>query len=72
MRVLRAEREWCQAKLASQVGLTGQMINSIENADVRSVLGHWLFGSLRKAGTAPRYFCPVETIPRNLAGVEAG
>ena len=30
LRVLRAEREWSQAKLASQVGVTRQTINSIE------------------------------------------
>jgi putative transcriptional regulator len=30
MRVLRAEREWSQAKLATQVGITRQTINSIE------------------------------------------
>ncbi len=30
MRVLRAEREWSQAKLAAQVGVTRQTINSIE------------------------------------------
>jgi putative transcriptional regulator len=30
MRVLRAEREWSQAKLAVQVGVTRQTINSIE------------------------------------------
>jgi putative transcriptional regulator len=31
LRVLRAEREWSQAKLAAQVGVTRQTINSIEN-----------------------------------------
>jgi putative transcriptional regulator len=30
MRVLRAEREWSQAKLATQVGITRQTSNSIE------------------------------------------
>lgn len=30
MRVLRAEREWSQAKLAAQVGVTRQIINSIK------------------------------------------
>jgi len=30
MRVLRAEREWSQARLAVQVGVTRQTINSIE------------------------------------------
>ena len=30
LRVLRAEREWSQAKLAAQVGVTRQTINSIE------------------------------------------
>jgi putative transcriptional regulator len=30
MRVLRAEREWSQAKLAVRVGVTRQTINSIE------------------------------------------
>jgi len=30
IRVLRAEREWSQAKLAVQVGVTRQTINSIE------------------------------------------
>ena len=30
LRVLRAEREWSQAKLAVQVGVTRQTINSIE------------------------------------------
>jgi putative transcriptional regulator len=30
MRVLRAEREWTQAQLAVQVGVTRQTINSIE------------------------------------------
>jgi putative transcriptional regulator len=30
LRVLRAEREWSQAKLATQVGVTRQTINSIE------------------------------------------
>ena len=30
MRVLRAEREWSQAELAGQVGVTRQTINSIE------------------------------------------
>jgi putative transcriptional regulator len=29
--VLRAEREWSKAKLAAQVGVTRQTINSIEN-----------------------------------------
>jgi putative transcriptional regulator len=31
MRLLRAEREWSQAKLAVQLGVTRQTINSIEN-----------------------------------------
>ena len=30
LRVLRAEREWSQANLATQVGVTRQTINSIE------------------------------------------
>jgi putative transcriptional regulator len=30
LRVLRAEREWSQARLAAQVGVTRQTINSIE------------------------------------------
>lgn len=30
LRVLRAEREWSQANLAAQVGVTRQTINSIE------------------------------------------
>ncbi|MGB8493441.1 MAG: helix-turn-helix transcriptional regulator [Candidatus Acidiferrum sp.] len=30
MRVLRTEREWSQAKLAAQVGVTRQTVNSIE------------------------------------------
>jgi putative transcriptional regulator len=30
LRVLRAEREWSQAKLAAQVGVTRQTINAIE------------------------------------------
>jgi len=30
MRVLRAEREWSQAELAAQVGVTRQTINSLE------------------------------------------
>jgi len=30
MRVLRAEREWTQAQLASQVGVTRQTINALE------------------------------------------
>ncbi len=30
MRVLRAEREWSQAKLAAQVGVTRQTISSLE------------------------------------------
>ena len=30
MRVLRAEREWSQAKLAAHVGVTRQTVNSIE------------------------------------------
>ena len=30
LRALRAEREWSQAKLAAQVGVTRQTINSIE------------------------------------------
>lgn len=30
LRVLRAEQEWSQAKLAAQVGVTRQTINSIE------------------------------------------
>jgi putative transcriptional regulator len=30
LRVLRAEREWSQAKLAAQVGVTRQTINCIE------------------------------------------
>ena len=30
MRVLRAEREWPQAKLAAQVGVTRQTINALE------------------------------------------
>jgi putative transcriptional regulator len=30
LRVLRAEREWSQAKLAAQVGVTRQTISSIE------------------------------------------
>lgn len=32
MRVLRAEREWTQAQLAAQVGVTRQTINPIEKA----------------------------------------
>jgi putative transcriptional regulator len=31
LRVLRAEREWSQAKLAAQVGVTRQTINALEN-----------------------------------------
>ena len=30
LRVLRAEREWSQARLAAEVGVTRQTINSIE------------------------------------------
>jgi putative transcriptional regulator len=30
MRVLRAEREWSQAELAAQVGVTRQTINALE------------------------------------------
>jgi len=30
MRVLRAEREWSQAQLAAQVGVTRQTINALE------------------------------------------
>ena len=30
LRVLRAEREWSQAKLAAEVGVTRQTINSVE------------------------------------------
>jgi len=30
LRVLRAEREWSQARLAAQVGVTRQTINAIE------------------------------------------
>jgi len=30
MRVLRAEREWTQAQLAAQVGVTRQTINALE------------------------------------------
>jgi putative transcriptional regulator len=30
LRVLRAEREWSQSKLASQVGVTRQTINYVE------------------------------------------
>ena len=30
LRVLRAEREWSQAKLAAQVGVTRQTINALE------------------------------------------
>jgi putative transcriptional regulator len=30
LRVLRAEREWSQAKLATQLGVSRQTINSIE------------------------------------------
>jgi putative transcriptional regulator len=30
LRVLRAEREWSQAQLATQVGVSRQTINSIE------------------------------------------
>jgi putative transcriptional regulator len=30
LRVLRAEREWSQAQLAAQVGVSRQAINSIE------------------------------------------
>jgi putative transcriptional regulator len=30
LRILRAEREWSRAKLAAQVGVTRQTINSIE------------------------------------------
>jgi transcriptional regulator with XRE-family HTH domain len=33
LRVLRAEREWSQAKLAAQVGVKRQTINCIEKAD---------------------------------------
>ena len=32
LRVLRAEREWSQAKLAARVGVSWQTINSIEKA----------------------------------------
>jgi len=31
LRVLRAEQEWSQAKLAARVGVTRQTINFIEN-----------------------------------------
>jgi len=31
MRVLRAEREWSQAKLAAEVGMSRAFINAIEN-----------------------------------------
>jgi len=34
LRVLRAEREWSQAKLAAKVGVTRQTINSIEKGRV--------------------------------------
>ncbi len=30
LRVLRAEREWSQARLAAEVGVTRQTINSVE------------------------------------------
>jgi putative transcriptional regulator len=32
LRVLRAEREWSQAELAAQVGVSRQTVNSIEKA----------------------------------------
>jgi putative transcriptional regulator len=35
LRVLRAEREWSQAKLAAQVGVTRQAINCIEKGRFR-------------------------------------
>ena len=34
LRVLRAEREWSQAKLAAHVGVTCHTINSIEKGSV--------------------------------------
>ena len=34
LRVLRAEKEWSQAKLAAQVGVSRQTINSIERGQV--------------------------------------
>jgi putative transcriptional regulator len=35
MRVLRAEREWTQAQLAAQVGVTRQTINALEKCRFR-------------------------------------
>jgi len=39
MRVLRAERQWSQAKLAAQAGVTRQTINSIERVRFHPNLG---------------------------------
>jgi len=35
IRVLRAEREWTQAQLAAQVGVTRQTINALEKCRFR-------------------------------------
>ena len=35
LRVLRAEREWSQTRLAAEVGVTPQTINSIEKGRYR-------------------------------------
>jgi DNA-binding XRE family transcriptional regulator len=42
LRVLRAEREWSQARLAAEVGVTRQTINSIEKGTVPQSGTLWL------------------------------
>jgi len=44
MRVLRAEREWSQAKLAAQVGVTRQTINALEKGRFHLSLANCYFG----------------------------
>ncbi len=55
VRVLRAEREWSQAKLAAVVGVTRQTVNSIENGRYHPNLC-LAFKIARAFGTSSRKF----------------
>jgi DNA-binding XRE family transcriptional regulator len=51
LRVLRAEREWSQARLAAQVGVTRQTINSIEKGRFHPNLRHSRLPALLGSGS---------------------
>jgi len=61
VRVLRAEREWSQAKLAAVVGVTRQTVNSIENGRYHPNLC-LAFKIARAFGTSSRKFFSTRSV----------